>query len=1477
MKYIWNVMKQMASFLACVNCCTCTLAFAGENTSTHPVCLAGGTTVIGANSAFGDESIGAPLSLSNATVKITASLALDNGGVNKRNVTLAGSNVFDVGANDLTISGVISGPGSFTKTGTGTMTLSANNEHKGSTTVSQGALSVKQMSSVMNIASGAILTVNETGGFGNRYVNAGTIDFEGYPSMWGIGGLSPGESLILDNGTVTGSGGCAAYGAFGTALYNHVDAAKITITANGAANLINTTYGINLRAALTLNTPRVSDTLNIVCGIGATNATQAHEGTLTKTGLGTVILAGTGVYTNTTTIKAGTLVATCSSALGNGPVKVSTGSALSYIAATDSPLNLASTLVINGGPDTMIGGSVGSDRTSAAIHVAGVVTASDAINVNVYRVGSVANVSSGKYTLLHGAPGSNLNVPKYSLGTVYNNIDFTVDPGNTFGSSTATDLICAIIRETPLSAAYWTGGLAGAANVWAASDGKSNSNWAATSGGSSQALVPGAGADVTVANSKGTTFLGANMTVKSLTIADTANGLNLNNDGYTLTINPLVSTGWLSLKKKGAGITVNAGVPDSVIAEKIALGSDQVWAVADVPSSLTIVNQISGNFELTKAGAGALTLLGANIYGGATVISQGTLRLGKVRADGSNPGLVINGKLPATTAVNLANSGTMLDLYDSCQTVASLAGVSGSTVALGSGCLKVGDTNSTTFAGLICDKGVSGSKGGSLTKVGAGTLKLGNANTYTGGTIISGGTLKMGVANCLPVGGALKMLNVADAVLDLNGFDQTIGALSIGGPTGGNIALGGGTLIVGDASHTSYGGVISGAGSLTKQGAGTLTLTGAHRYSGPTVINSGTLKLQQKQSLSNLNGSRILPLGDSITCGFGGSNAGYRGFLYKSLTDAEIAFQFVGTTWHDNPGSLPTTPVDQTWHQGYGGQVTGFILDNIATILHDLFGKGKLPNIITLLIGTNDATRNIPPSTAAANVAQIIDLVCRRVPGITMFIAQITPRPGKEEWIATYNKVLADVVARKQEVGNRVVLVDMHTGFPANGIADGIHPNDAGYKFITKQWTSAILDSIKMSGGGDNLLPVTTPLSIASNALLDLNGANQQVASLTGSGMLNNSSADLASVFTVGDSNSSAFSGTITGNLGLTKSGAGTLTLTGSNNFAGNTTVNGGTLEVASASALGKGARLTIAQGATVKLTVNTVVKELYFGDKAQEKGTWGAIGNSGVNHTSEYLTGKGILMVTGILTEHAQVRMLNDQKGIIIKPIPEKMVVLTFDDSCVSHATFVAPLLKKYGFGATFYITEAFTDTNMYMSWSQIKGLEEMGFEVGNHSLHHGMFSNMKVDECTREMLGIDADCVKNNVTKPTTFCWPMYGVNKDLFPVMVKNGYLFARSGGDHPYDPIMDNPFEAPCFTFYNAMLKSWPHLFADKVTLAVPGKFVIVCFHGIPDLQHGNVGLDPEIFERLMKYLKDNNYTVIAMRDMAKYVDAAKAAK
>src|SRR5689334_14405737 len=77
----------------------------------------------------------------------------------------------------------------------------------------------------------------------------------------------------------------------------------------------------------------------------------------------------------------------------------------------------------------------------------------------------------------------------------------------------------------------------------------------------------------------------------------------------------------------------------------------------------------------------------------------------------------------------------------------------------------------------------------------------------------------------------------------------------------------------------------------------------------------------------------------------------------------------------------------------------------------------------------------------------------------------------------------------------------------------------------------------------------------------------------------------------------------------------------------------------------------------------------------------------------------------------------------LALGPVPDKLVVLTFDDSVASHHAVVRPILKRHGFGATFFITEGFsfrTNKQDYMTWEQIRELHDDGFEIGNHTRDH-------------------------------------------------------------------------------------------------------------------------------------------------------------
>ena len=80
------------------------------------------------------------------------------------------------------------------------------------------------------------------------------------------------------------------------------------------------------------------------------------------------------------------------------------------------------------------------------------------------------------------------------------------------------------------------------------------------------------------------------------------------------------------------------------------------------------------------------------------------------------------------------------------------------------------------------------------------------------------------------------------------------------------------------------------------------------------------------------------------------------------------------------------------------------------------------------------------------------------------------------------------------------------------------------------------------------------------------------------------------------------------------------------------------------------------------------------------------------------------------------------DSISVVKQDIPDNLVVLSFDDAREDNFSFVAPLLIKYGFGATFYICEfaEFEDTTRFMTWKQIKQLADMGFEIGNHTKSH-------------------------------------------------------------------------------------------------------------------------------------------------------------
>lgn len=236
-------------------------------------------------------------------------------------------------------------------------------------------------------------------------------------------------------------------------------------------------------------------------------------------------------------------------------------------------------------------------------------------------------------------------------------------------------------------------------------------------------------------------------------------------------------------------------------------------------------------------------------------------------------------------------------------------------------------------------------------------------------------------------------------------------------------------------------------------------------------------------------------------------------------------------------------------------------------------------------------------------------------------------------------------------------------------------------------------------------------------------------------------------------------------------------------------------------------------------------------------------------------------------------------------EPIPDKLVVLTFDDSVKSQFTIVRPVLKDYGFGATFFITEGFTfKTNKkdYMTWGQIAQLHRDGFEIGNHTRDHMGVTEKNLGKLTEQLAAINARCQEHGIPHTTSFAYPGNAIHPGGFELLAKAGITFARRGGapEYPYkegrgfayEPGRDHPLLLPSA---GDARPNWTLAdFTRAVQQATGGKIAIIQFHGVPDNEHPWVHTPEENFRAFMKYLHLNKYKVIALRDLAKYVDPKK---
>ena len=329
-------------------------------------------------------------------------------------------------------------------------------------------------------------------------------------------------------------------------------------------------------------------------------------------------------------------------------------------------------------------------------------------------------------------------------------------------------------------------------------------------------------------------------------------------------------------------------------------------ADGNIGSSIELSGGLSGDGALKKAGAGMLTLSGANSYRGGTTIENGTLvagsagalgseRLTAAGSDGVDEVTLRVGETGATSALTLAN-----DISIS----------AGKTLILESA--NAGNKLTGTISGA----------NGALKKAGAGTLTLSGTNTYTGGTTIENGTLVAGSEDALG-SGPVSIEN--DATLKIG-----VGAITINGLSGAakteiaaasKIALADGTenatVTLNITGDNSYSGYFDGAISLVKRGTGTLDLTGnnlagswgqSNTFSGTVEICEGTIKTDSTGwgSKGNLNNSfeqdklvlknggvlEVTEAQNTDTENEYGKGGAMRGF---SVTEGEGTYRYTGT------------------------------------------------------------------------------------------------------------------------------------------------------------------------------------------------------------------------------------------------------------------------------------------------------------------------------------------------------------------------------------------------------------------------------------------------------------------------------------------------------------------------------------------------------------------------------------------------------
>ena len=688
------------------------------------------------------------------------------------NITNNGSVSFDLG----TYSGSMSGSGYLEKSETGTLTLSGTNTYSGGTTVNAGTL------------------VGTTDSLQGNISNDGTVRFDQstdgtYSSvMSGSGSLEKaGSGTLTLGGMNTYSGGTTVIA--GT-LAGTTDNLQMAITNNGNVRFDQSTYGIYSGA-------------------------MSGSGSLEKAGTGTVELTYALDYSGSTTVNGGTL-RMINSASGDG-------------------INPNANYTVNSGGTLEFNKTGGSNP--GTINLSGDGTFKSTGTGELVQTSAGSTVALGSGALFHVESGI-YRFGANGLGSWSSNLsDLQIDSGATFdGAGTPT-----VVDSLNGAGTLKTGGgiTFGADN----GDGTFSGNIENSSYGSAKSLTK-AGTGTQILN--GTTTHTGTTTVNGGTLS-LGSGYN-HSGGGAFVVNAAGTLEGTTDNLQGATITNDGNV-------RLNQSTDGTYSDA-----------MSGTGSMEKSGTGTVTLSGTNTYSGGTILNAGALigttdslqgaitNDGTIRFDQSSNG-TYSGAMSGSGSLEKSGTGTLT--LSGTTTHTGTTTVNGGTLSLGSdhthsgggafvvnaaGTLE-GTTDNLQGAAITNDGNVRFNQStdgtysdamsgtGSLEKSGTGTVTLSGTNTYSGGTILSAGTL-------------------------IGTTDSLQGAITNNG-----------SIRFEQSTEGTYSGAMTGTGSLEKSGTGTLIMTGTNSHSGATTLNAGTLRMVNSASGDGINTNTASAISYSIASG----------------------------------------------------------------------------------------------------------------------------------------------------------------------------------------------------------------------------------------------------------------------------------------------------------------------------------------------------------------------------------------------------------------------------------------------------------------------------------------------------------------------------------------------------------------------------------------------------------------------------------